>query len=92
MLRPRPDAMAALLLRARPADGACRGMAVVIAAEPAELWCGVDRPTLIDRFTVWREGAASVWLGPEGATVLTDRDVRGDRPWVPVPVPRSARP
>jgi competence protein ComEC len=92
MLRPRADAMPVLLLRARPTSGACRGMALVIAAEPAEWWCGDDRPPLIDRFTVWREGAAAVWLRPDGARIVTDHDVRGDRPWVPVPTPRSARP
>ena len=92
MLRPRAEATPALLLRARPTEGACRGMAVVIAAQPAEWWCGDDHPKLIDRFTVWREGAAAVWLRPDGARIVTDHDVRGDRPWVPVPIPRSARP
>ena len=43
---------------------------------------GAGKP-LVDRFTVWRQGAAAIWLQPGGARVLTDRDLRGDRPWVP---------
>jgi competence protein ComEC len=42
---------------------------------------------LVDRFTVWRQGAAAVWLEPGGARMLTDRQYRGARPWVP-PDPR----
>jgi competence protein ComEC len=35
----------------------------------------------------------AIWLGPAGATILTDRAARGDRPWVPPPPkPRQAAP
>ena len=44
----------------------------------------------VDRFSVWRDGAHAVWLEPRGAVILSDREVRGDRPWVPpVPTPRA---
>lgn len=60
----------------------CTGVAVLISPEPARALCpGVP---LVDRFTVWREGAVAIWLDRDGARVLTDRAERGDRPWVPV--------
>ena len=46
---------------------------------------------MVDRFAVWRNGPHAIWLGPGGARVVSDRSVRGDRPWVPpLPVPRAA--
>jgi competence protein ComEC len=34
-----------------------------------------------------------VWLDPTGARVVTDREARGDRPWVPgLPKPKQAPP
>jgi len=66
-----------------PADGACAGIRLVIAVEPLRQDCpGAAR---IDRFTVWREGAQAIWLEPDGVRVLSDRAVRGDRPWVELP-------
>ena len=76
-----------LLSRANgPAD--CTGVALVVSAEPARAAC----PSLprIDRFSVWRDGAHAVWLRGGVATVLSDRQWRGDRPWVPPP-PATAR-
>ncbi len=63
----------------RPMD--CAGAMLVVSAEPAAAVC----PALphIDRFTVWRNGAYAVWLRDGMATVLSDRDSRGTRPWVP---------
>ncbi len=40
---------------------------------------------VIDHAFVAREGATLVWLAPAGASVVTDRAVRGTRPWV-IPV------
>jgi competence protein ComEC len=93
VLRPTPAAAPALLLRrnADPDPAQCAAAAVLLAAEPARGRCGEYRPPLIDRFTVWRHGAYAVWLRPGGAVIVSDHDVRGDRPWVPVPVPRSQR-
>jgi competence protein ComEC len=42
---------------------------------------------VVDRFAVWRDGAQAVFLTPDGARVVSDRMLRGERPWVP-PVPR----
>jgi competence protein ComEC len=67
----------------------CAGADLVVAAFPLREACdGVPR---IDRFSVWRDGAYAVWLGGRGVTVVSDRQWRGDRPWVPPP-PQPRRP
>ena len=42
----------------------------------------------IDRFTVWRDGAFAVWLDQAGPRLLSDRQDRGNRPWVEIPLRR----
>lgn len=78
-----------LLLRdgARASD--CTGVALLVSAEPARGECPREVP-LLDRFTVWRDGAHAVWLEGGGVRVLSDRSARGARPWVP-PLPRPRR-
>ena len=81
-----------LLLRKEAAvpDGGCVGVALLVAAEPARGECPRET-ALLDRFTVWRDGAAAAWIEGGGVRVLTDRAARGDRPWVPPPpTPRRA--
>jgi len=39
----------------------------------------------VDRVAVWRHGPHAVWLGRDGARVVSDRTWRGARPWVPPP-------
>jgi competence protein ComEC len=78
----------AVLLARSEQPGACAGVVLVVSAEPARAVCpGVP---LIDRFTAWREGSQAVWLGPNGVVVVSDRGLRGARPWVPPP-PTPAR-
>ncbi len=81
-LQARPGGPRALLLRGavKPAD--CAAAIVVISAEPARGRCG-DAAPVVDRFTVWAQGAVAIWLDPRGARILSDREDRGDRPWVP---------
>ena len=70
----------------------CEGVTLFVSAEPARDVCprGVS---YLDRFSVWRNGAHAVWLGPGGVTIVSDRAYRGDRPWVPpVPAPRPSVP
>lgn len=72
-----------LLLRGASYQADCAGAALLISAEPARGICPGVR--LLDRFSVWRDGAFAVWLQPGPPLVLSDRAVRGDRPWVPPP-------
>ncbi len=69
----------------------CAGVQIVISAEPARGVC--SHAALLDRFTVWRDGAHAVWLRPDGPVVLSSRSERGARPWVPPPpVPKRRTP
>ncbi len=98
-LRPRPDGPAAVLLRAGPAPrggypppaqarGHCEGAAVLVSAQPIRGRC--PGAAIVDRFSAWRDGPHAVWLGADGARVVSDRAWRGDRPWVPPPpAPRA---
>ena len=89
LLRPRTPAKAALLVRGALHPEGCRAASVIVSAEPARGLCPKPWPALVDRFTVWRYGAAAIWLNGGRATILTDRAWRGTRPWVPpLPTPR----
>ena len=75
-----------MLLRTGEADCSVQ---LLVSAEPIRQRCAGDVKT-IDRFSVWRNGAYAAWLDPAGVRVLSDRQDRGDRPWVP-PEPTRAR-
>ena len=89
-LRARPDDKEALLVRGDPPENACAA-AVVLSLEPVHLSCAAAVP-VVDRFSVWREGAQAIWLSPGGARVLSDRAERGERIWNPRPTPRNHLP
>jgi competence protein ComEC len=57
---------------------------VLVSAEPIRLRCGFWMEW-VDRFDVWRDGAHAIWLSPDGVRILSDREARGRRPWVPPP-------
>jgi competence protein ComEC len=89
LFRPRDGVRPALLVRGPARPAGCAAASVVVSAEPARSVCAWPSPRPVDRFTVWKDGAAAIWLEPHGARVLTDREDRGERPWVvPPPKPR----
>jgi competence protein ComEC len=90
--RPRPGDRIALLVRGPTRPSGCAEAAVVVSAEPARAVCPWPSPHPVDRFAVWRDGPIAIWLEPHGARVLTDRQDRGDRPWVPPPPKPRPRP
>ncbi|MEA2738879.1 MAG: competence protein ComEC [Acetobacteraceae bacterium] len=93
LLRPYPDRPGALLVRGAQHPNFCDQASVIVSAEPARRLCPRPWPKLVDRFTVWRDGSAAIWLDADGARIVTDRIERGDRPWVPPPPrPRKAAP
>ena len=86
--RPSSGGPSAVLLRGAPPAEACAGAALVVSAEPVRGRCAAR---VVDRFSVWRDGAHAAWLDKTGPRVLSDRTARGARPWVPpVPKPRNA--
>jgi len=89
MLRSSSGREGALLARGAAKPPFCDQVAVIVSAEPARRLCPKPWPKLVDRFTVWRDGSVAIWLRERSAWILTDRDNRGDRPWVPpLPKPR----
>jgi len=78
-LQPRPGAPGAVLLRGAGTDAVCTA-SLLISAEPIRLSCQPRIP-FIDRFSVWRNGAYAAWLG-ETPRIVSDRELRGERPWV----------
>jgi competence protein ComEC len=93
LLRPVPTAKAAMLVRGATHPDSCAEASVIVSADPARGLCPRPWPALVDRFTVWRNGATAIWLDGNHARVLTDRTYRGKRPWVPaVPTPRERTP
>jgi competence protein ComEC len=90
LLRPLIGAKAALLVRGALHPEGCGEASIIVSAEPARGLCPRPWPALVDRFTVWRYGATAIWLDQRHARVVTDREWRGTRPWVPPPpVPRT---
>jgi competence protein ComEC len=88
-LAPLPEGPVVVLLRGAAPGEACATAALIVSAEPVRGRCAAR---VIDRFTVWREGAHAIWIGPAGIETLSDRAWRGARPWVPpLPQPRAAR-
>jgi competence protein ComEC len=70
-----------LIALAPPAD--CGAAILVISPVPLRGVCNAPGRRVIDRFTVWRDGAIAVWIGRRGIATLSDRQVQGSRPWVP---------
>lgn len=58
----------------------CRRADILLSAVPVRIDCpGPD--IIVDRFSVWREGAHALWLGRAPPRVLSVAAARGDRPW-----------
>jgi competence protein ComEC len=91
--QPRLGGPAALLLRAEKtrakeappiqAEPHCGEAAVLLSPEPIRGRCrGVAE---VDRFAVWRNGPHAIWMEAGGPKIVSDRDWRGQRPWMPPP-------
>jgi len=88
---PEPVSLVARL-RGRPAALAedCRIATVLVSREPVRRAC--PRPAaVIDRWSLWRDGAHAVFLSPEGVRVESARGASGDRPWVRRPEARTGQ-
>ncbi|HWA80665.1 MAG TPA: ComEC/Rec2 family competence protein [Acetobacteraceae bacterium] len=90
LFRPHPMGPTVLLLRGKRAPRSCPDAALIIAptlalgtgtAACADEGAPVIAP-LIDRPGLRRNGSYAVWLGRR-LSILSDRALRGERPWVP---------
>ena len=61
----------------------CGQAQLMVSAEPIRGRCRGS--VAVDRFSVWRNGPHAIWLGADGIRVMSDREWRGVRPWVPPP-------
>jgi competence protein ComEC len=68
----------------------CSTVDAIVAQVPAGFACRGKIP-VVDRIDTWRQGAVALWLDPEGVTVVSANESRGDRPWVPHPVSKRER-
>ena len=68
----------------------CGAADAIVSQVPAGFACRRRLP-VVDRIDNWRRGAVALWLDPGGITVTGANDSRGDRPWVPHPVPKAQR-
>ncbi len=78
-----PCRLGAILVVPQGSTGCAGDARLVISPEPLRGACDAPGRVVIDRFTVWRQGAVAVWVGKGDVRVLTDREVQGSRPWVP---------
>ncbi len=69
------------------AASGCGQALIVVSPQPLRGACRQPGRLIIDRFTVWRDGAVAVRLVHGAPTLLSDRMMQGSRPWVP-PWPR----
>jgi competence protein ComEC len=83
--------VAALIQDASALAEDCRHAGIVVSTVPVRRHCQ-SAGIVVDRFSLWRDGAHALWLDPTGVRVESVRSARGDRPWVaPMPTPRSRR-
>src|SRR6266478_5240337 len=68
----------------------CTTVDAIVAQVPAGFACRGKVP-VVDRIDTWRQGAVALWLDPDGVTVVSANESRGDRPWVPHSVSRRER-
>lgn len=66
----------------------CSGVDILIADYPLRGACA-RVPARIDRFDLWRSGAAAVWITARGIRIDTARGRQGERPWVVRPEARA---
>ena len=68
----------------------CAGIDILIAAFPLRGTCRLVK-LRIDRFDLWRDGGHAVFIGSDGVTVRTAREMQGARPWRVIPTPRTTK-
>lgn len=71
-----------IVIALAPPSSGCPPAALIVSPLPLRVSCRYGQGIVIDRFTVWRNGAIAAWITGSHVTLLTDRQVQGSRPWV----------
>ena len=66
-----------------PPNNGCGNVRLVLSPVPLRGACDAPGRLVIDRFSVWHDGAIAIWFGAQTLRVRSDRQVEGTRPWVP---------
>jgi competence protein ComEC len=77
-----PATQADTIIAEPPTQTPCPTASLIISPEPLHGACNAPGRTIIDRFTVWHDGAIAIWRTPTGLRILTGRQTQGTRPWV----------
>ena len=82
-----PSRFGNIIVALMPPFGDCPVATLVVSPKPLRGLCRGQGRVVVDRFTVWRDGAVAAWVTPTSVRLRTDREVEGNRPWVlPWPV------
>jgi competence protein ComEC len=71
-----------IIVALTPPFADCPAATLVVSPRPLRGVCGGQGRVVVDRFTVWRNGAVAAWVTPTSVRLRTDREVEGSRPWV----------
>jgi competence protein ComEC len=85
-----PTRYSNIIVAVTPPFADCPAAKLVVSPIPLRGVCGGDGRVVVDRFTVWRDGAVAVWATAHSVRLRTDREVEGNRPWV-LPWPAAYR-
>jgi competence protein ComEC len=85
-----PSRFSNIIVALTPPFVDCPVATLVVSAKPLRGVCGGEGRVVVDRFTVWRDGAVAAWVSPTSVRLRTDREVEGNRPWV-LPWPADYR-
>jgi len=78
-----------LLPTKTPQSMDCAGVELTLVTTSALQGCGGG--AVLDRSTIRATGGYAIWLDSTGIRMVSARDWRGDRPWVPVAAARLTR-
>ncbi len=91
LFHPRGPAGAAIFIaHGSPRAADCQHAELIVAIDTGRAACH-GNVAAIGRARLAEGGAIAVWVAPAGLRLLTDREVRGDRPWV-LPPPKPYEP
>jgi competence protein ComEC len=85
-----PSRFSNIIVALTPPFVDCPVATLVVSAKPLRGVCGGEGRVVVDRFTVWRDGAVAAWVSPTSVRLRTDREAEGNRPWV-LPWPADYR-